>query len=419
MYGQHQEIQEYAGMMQEVEWHHGDPHAKRQLRIDAWRDLNENAFHASVTDRLWLKSVLYKMKRDEIAKPGKYPRMIGDLGVAASLQGFRVTEVMKHAMAELPIDYKNGRLEFVISPKEETMTTTFKKLLNHPGYYFAYFSDDSCISIRTERGAVIYNLDISSCDASHWSTFMALLNITPSHLKHDMLMLIEQCMLPIHVRSNNGRAHVTLDPTHPRLYSGSTITTLINNLANIMICKSIIDSQAFTPDEIALAAAKVGYIVSVDVCRKPEDIQFLKHSPAFDLDNQLRPVLNVGVMIRSLGQCKGDLPGRGPLEPRARKFTHAYLQGMYPTTHFPLLERLRAQSEEGGEEYARAVKRQFTTYEHGTHHYYTNESVMKRYDLTLQDFGDLELLGQTGIAQTVSADVFGKILRKDYGLDME
>jgi len=73
---------------EELRLHAGDPHIKRALRIQARTELEGTM---QVADRLWLKSVLVKIKREEIAKPGKYPRTIGDLGVAASLQGFIIT----------------------------------------------------------------------------------------------------------------------------------------------------------------------------------------------------------------------------------------------------------------------------------------------------------------------------------------
>lgn len=105
----------WEGAQQEAEDHHDDPHAKRALRIQAWLDI---ARDRSDIEYLWLKKVLYKMKKNEYAKHGKMARMIGDLGVPASLQGFRLTKVMKEAMAGEPIDYLGGRIEFCPKPSD-------------------------------------------------------------------------------------------------------------------------------------------------------------------------------------------------------------------------------------------------------------------------------------------------------------
>lgn len=424
----------YTNMIDELEEHYDDPHAKKQLRIGAFEDLSQCGYKGvSVTDRLWLAGrVLYKLKKDEIAKFGKPPRMIGDLGVAASLQGFRITKMMKNSLASNDIEYAGGTMTFCKRPTPEKLIDIFKNLLEPKGrYYFAYFSDDSCISFRDKKGDVqIYNLDIKKCDASHGSgIFKALLEITPEYCQDDMRVLIEQCTLPIQIIDLNDKNNkVILAPKTPRLYSGSTITTLINNLANILICKSIVDNPDLDgPKDIALAAAQLGYILTCEPCEQPQDIQFLKHSPAYDTNGQLQAMLNIGVLLRASGTCRGDLPGKKniPLKTRAMTFQRALLRGMYPRTHTPLLtnminactdidEKLEVKATERiNKRFSYKIDVSADT----AHAYFTNEETFKRYRLTPKEISSVvNGFGNGTFETSFACSGLEKILKLDYGL---
>jgi hypothetical protein len=192
----------YQGAVEECELHVSDPHPKKRLREDALRELHESS---EIFKPLWVKDVLYKMKKDEWAKPGKYPRMIGDLGVAASLQGFRVTDYLKIAES-YESTYHNGiKSEFVKSPSQAKLRQVFSQLIQPDARgYFCYFSDDSCFSITINYRTYMYNIDISSCDSSHTtSLFQALCDITPDVAQADMRALVDQLRLPIRIVSSS------------------------------------------------------------------------------------------------------------------------------------------------------------------------------------------------------------------------
>jgi hypothetical protein len=415
-YTTHNDIYEHDAPLDEIERHINDPHPKQRLRQDAWHSLHNDFYHASVADKLWLQEVKYKMKKDEIAKPGKYPRMIGDLGVAASLQGMRPTAIVKYAMAAEPIRYKNCTMTFVAKPEPGSMQAVFDSLMYGKGVQFFYFSDDSCISIEKGGRRVMYNLDISSCDGSHYYTFEALLETVPKKLKAEFEVLVEQCVQPIVLTSTDQKRKVKLKPKMPRLYSGSTLTTLINNLANIMICKAIVDDEAFTPEEISAAAAKAGFIVTVEKCEQPEDLQFLKHSPV-RTDKGYQPMLNLGVMLRSLGQCKGDLPGRGPIVERAKAFTNAYITGMYPRTNFSLRAALLRHTLDSDEMYQKAAAKMFPQFIAGVAMEVADPDLYRRYRLTTNDLAWMETFASTATLFTSHrSPALSKILMKDYGL---
>jgi len=407
--------------------HYDDVHPKRALRIAAWKDILDFAIF---DDDLWYlpeKGTLYKMKIFEIAKPGKVPRMIGDLGVHASLQGFRVTKFLKHAMAAEPLDYLGGEIEFCPTPDPFSLTKVFEKLIDPPGdYYFVYFSDDSCLAIRTKDGIKRYNIDISSCDASHTEKlFTTLQDLTPPSVRGDMKSLTNQCKTPITIHSVDTfkSRKVRLKPPSPRLYSGSTLTTAINNLANILIAISIAEEGCSTPDDIMRAAAQAGYIVTCEDCTDWHKLQFLKHSPVLDTKGVIRPLLNIGVLLRLSGCCKGDLPGskKTPLRERAEAFQASLLRGAYPKANFTLLDNMRRSVGCANSKTDAMVKKEleFKVIDNDDYPSFRVDSheVFSRYDLNEVEIAEVEdVFGKCGYSEHYVADGPSKVLEADYGL---
>lgn len=429
-------LQEFTTLCEEALEHHDDPHPKKQLRINAMHELETTG---EVATRLWLRHVLYKFKRDEIAKPGKFGRMIGDLGVAASLQGFVITKLIKQAMEEEPIEYKGGTIYFCKKPTQKKLKWIFEQLINPSGrFFFCYFSDDSCLSIRINGVVHTFNVDIASCDASHGPALFKLF----SEMSHQenmaecLRILVEQCELPIRVqdvtskmRTKSSKRRVTLKCDRPRLYSGSTITTVINNLANILIALSVAEHTFTGSVEAGIreAAEKAGYVVTCENCETYHDIQFLKHSPVFDTNGNIQPLMNVGVLLRMSGTCKGDLPGskNESIAARARTFQRALLQGAYPHVSFTLIDNMKLSA-------ARVPisdKTQFLIDDRITtiFKYKTAEQtepfdvhsheMWQRYKLDYREIVEIEeVFGRMSTFQHVSLPAIGKVLMKDYGL---
>lgn len=401
----------------EADDHHADPHPKKLLRIDAWGALCDS----SLRGRLWLRTVLYKLKRIEIAKPGKYGRMIGDLGVSASLQGFRVTNFLKMAQDSERIDFCGGYARFVKSPAPEVLKEAFDDLINPPGQFvYIFFSDDACLSRRKPNGEVeMYNMDISSCDASHGPmVFDALINLAADPVVRDALrVLVEQCQLPIRLEDARDRARVlVLKPAHPRLYSGSTITTAINNLANISIALAV----ALNPmDSPAVSARLAGYNVTAERCDVVEDLQFLKHSPVLTTDDEYQPLLNIGVLMRLSGSCKGDLPGTGDLHARAADFQAALIQGVSTYSRYTLLDNMRSVYPSSTVVAQQAVRRELgddPKFTMGALSQFVDESIYKRYRLTDLEIEEVLDFSRGTVGYNYGGTAFSKILAKDYGL---
>jgi len=430
-------LSEYEGIYEEARVHHADPHQKKALRIQAWKELQESG---EVFKKLWLRKTWYKMKKGELAKTLKYARMIGDLGVAASLQGFIITSLLKEAQYKEPLRINGGEIHFCKTPYREALKFHFDRLIDPPGrFHFVYFSDDAALSIRIGEKVFRFNVDISSCDASHGpSIFKAFSRLGTGRAREALETLVDQCRTPIEIRSlgiSKRKQKIRKIDNSPTLYSGATITTAINNVAILCIayCISYVD---FSGDEeveelvylIKNAASACGYLVSVDICEIPEDIQFLKNSPALDENGVYEPVLNLGVLLRTSGSCRGDLPGRGDLRNRAMRFQHQLLQGMYPYIDTDLVNNMKAMVE-GAKNLGQRAERNIASRVTSITEYkvvdkrkvvkrFSNEDIFRRYRLTETEIIDIvENFGKLDYKQHYNSSAIRKILLKDYEME--
>jgi hypothetical protein len=422
---------DWLGREKMAELHHADTHPKKPVRVAGFTERLNN-----FGERLWLRlgQLVYKLKKDEVGKPGKAGRCIGDLGVEASLQGAWATKVDKDAVKEdimLEDDGWVTRVHFCSAPKEEELTEVFANLINPPeDAYFVYFSDDSCYAVHTPSGVRRFNVDISSCDASHSDRlFTKFTELHPSGAaREDIEILVDQCRAPIKIRApdkvNGVKIKVILQSLVARLFSGSTLTTVINGFANTCIAQAAHNHRASDSMTIMRAAGDAGYVVTVESCDKIEDLQFLKSSPALTVQGEYKPLLNIGVLLRAFGTCKGDLPGKGPLtKEKCDAFQKGLLQGLYPYASFPFLDALKAQYAGAGD-----VHLDLKNYEHkctDTRAVFTDEAVFKRYEVNRAGvnypLGDDSLAGLEDLCHLPfgyehASDGADAVLHKDYGL---
>jgi len=428
---------ECCSILEEAILHHADPHDKKDLRIVSWKDIEDYNVLFNDVWNIPGKYALYKVKIFEIAKPNKTIRCIGDLGCPASLQGFRLADFTKKAMFGEPIHINGGTIEFCKEPSVSALTGVFERLISPPGRFsFVYFSDDSCLAIRTTSGKILrFNVDISSCDASHTAAlFDAYVRIHPERLQEDARKLVKQCEQPITVVDlYNRRRKVTLKPKEPRLYSGSTITTAINNLACQLIGLAISETEINCKEDVIMAAEKAGYIVTCIDCSDWHQLQFLKHSPVFDTDGKLRPLLNLGVLLRLSGTAKGDFIGtKGEsLQVKVERQQASLLQGAYPRAHFPLMESMKECCKGGlTHKLTSKLEKQLrnasnnriglkvSTKDSDDHFSVCSEEVYKRYLLTPHEISQMDNdFAHMGYGCHYASSATNKIFKTDYDLN--
>jgi len=301
------------------------PHPKRKVRIYNYKELLESGL---LDYGKWMDTVMGKVKCPEFAKLRKYPRMVNDLTTKGSLLGGELARVLKKLFSE-DISIGVMRARFIATPDVNALKGVFERLISPSFNEFVYYSDDACAAFLCRDGVFRCNMDISQCDASNGPAIFDLLQEIVSDCPEwsDLMRrVIDQCKSDL-IMSNPGVKHgkgFRISPLQPIEYSGTVLTTLLNNMANLVIFLSIYsDVMALKPlrsdmqDIIIRCARRVGYIVTVSVCDNIQSLQFLKFSPFFDACGNVVPQMNLGVVLRALGQKDGDLLGRGSIHSRA------------------------------------------------------------------------------------------------------
>lgn len=310
------------------------PHAKRKFRMM----IAANVALFGTNTREDEKSVGYKLKPGELLADGK-KRAIADLGALRTDATAWCMEDVKEAWS-VPFQHGKLRATYTKASTKDNLREAFTNLLSPKGIEFYYHSDDSCVSARCQDGIVYFNGDIKACDGSHRQPVFDLLydllatrkGVENVHAPA-LLRAFKYLSKTLKVRNKHKKESVKYRFKSSRLYSGSVLTTTINNFANLLIAFALhrrvpdpsLVTRAQFKEAYRLAGEDVGYQLKIVDCNKPEDLQFLKHSPSV-IDGHIEPWMGLGVYIRGFGTFKGDLPGKGPLGRRAQSYIHGVVQ---------------------------------------------------------------------------------------------
>jgi hypothetical protein len=194
---------------------------------------------------------------------------------------------------------------------------------------------------------------------------------------------------------------------------------MLNNIAMGAICIAIdfmvrncTVSQA--KGVVERAAASLGYLVSIEEVLCDEDYQFLKISPT-RVNGVVDVFLNLGVVLRSLGTCDGDLPGAGSIIARAEARNSGIVKGFCHAGRSIIMDALR---------------RRFTTSTEAiSAHYIVDnmsgfdgasvslEALCRRYSIAGIHFEWLAReITDSQIGDVIANDALRQIFKKDYGM---
>lgn len=313
------------------------PREKRKIYIRAYEEAMNHYGGLYAHPDVVNPRLVVSHKDGEWSMDSKYDRNIVNFGPHASLVGGFLMDSVKDACT---LEYLSHGCTawFVKSPSGAKLQEAFTRLINcEHRIEYCYYSDDSCLAFRCKRTGgghriMFVNVDISACDGSNFQSvfdiaqevmqcprFSGAIRRTFAYLK-----------MPLTFTTSDGRV-TKLKPTCMRMYSGSVLTTFINNIANMLIFLSLSEllnirfpSEDPTEEEFADllgdAAERAGYKVTRSPASEtPETLQFLKRSPSV-IDGVVAPWLNLGTLLRGFGTIRGDLPGssKTSLEKRAR-----------------------------------------------------------------------------------------------------
>jgi hypothetical protein len=312
------------------------PHDKKFLRYQTENEIILQGRHVD-NDK---KYIGYKFKNGELLSGengiGYKKRAIGDLGCVRTQRTAYVCESIKLAWSNV---FNHGRLRsmYVKAPDQGILKDVFSELLSpNDKLVFCYHSDDAIFSANCSDGFVICDGDIAKCDGSHRNAMfdslyhMLAYDINGSKNCHwnALSKAFGYLKLPIKMRNKFVQNESVMYRFKcMRLYSGSVLTTIVNNFANLLISlafeRRVPDPSKVTRAQLVrsyhLAAEDVGYIVKAKECTHIEESTFLKHSPTY-VDGELVLFVGLGVWIRGFGTFRGDLPGRGDYNLRAKAF---------------------------------------------------------------------------------------------------
>ncbi len=213
------------------------------------------------------------------------------------------------------------------------------------------------------------------------------------------------------------------------MYSGSVLTTYINNIANTLIFLSLSEmleelfpdtdpSEEEFADLLLRAARRAGYKVTRSPASEhPESLQFLKRSPSV-IDGKVVCWLNIGTLLRGFGTIRGDLPGssRVPLVQRARAHNAGIvLSRVHDGDHSIARAFLRACPD------APCFDRVQRDYHGGVGScgtYVPDELIAVRYGLDPQDIRELaQQISQLVVGQRITSSTVVRIIGVDYGIE--
>lgn len=302
------------------------PHVKRQLRLRTLCELELTGYQGRPT---YVQRVRGKVKTQEWAKTGKLPRIIWDLKVPASLLGF-VVPYLKAAL-EVPYETPEGLVRFVPSVTNSILTSVFADLMYLHRNVSVVHSDDMCMGINCVDGRLLVNVDIKSCDASHGPMIFQYLQDCAGQgpFGHLVSILIDQLRAGLVLRNpHDPKEKFTYQCDDPLLYSGSTLTTVVNTIATMVISQRIFHDLYIIPrqqrtrvrvcQQITESALSCGYLVTCDVAHNAQQLLFLKHAPS----TCGVPFLAIGTVLRSITRYDGDVPGSRRKTPRVRMEAH-------------------------------------------------------------------------------------------------
>lgn len=397
-------------------------HKKRKLRVEAY---NEMLISLDFYKDKWMRTSEWKVKRDEVAKNGKYPRIIVDLGVSASLQGALWAMVAKKFLDSSALNCTvNGaplRIKFIGSPRPAEITDELLRIWGAGyGVTALVFSDDACACIQSKDFRVVANLDFSSNDASKteriWELMFDVLQC-PTDVRTAMMAQVKSAF---RVESSDGKNCAVFLPLETYLPSGITMTTILNTFSWYITFYHLAFSlrSIHSADDVITCIEDLGHPCSISECEIIQDLQFLKMSPVVNTSGNYCCVLNPGVIYRASGVCRKDLPGSGSVYERSCNFQHSIMHGMLSGVSNPTLTSL----DPGGKlitltddqlpgtlqmvDFSEVVKEEVDDHE-----------LFKRYRLADFELCELRTMSQNcGVGQVAYSEAVWKILTKDYDL---
>jgi len=262
-------------------------------------------------------------KKIEKAKYGKKSRMYVSLGAPASLLGASTAKRLKQLLEE-PILHKHPGgdvipIYFIARPSKATLEKWADHVMHNKPSAWVHSDDGSYIS----PSGSVYDIDISSCDASMLEpAFAALGLLLGKELKHLFEKLMAQIFVPLRVVGKGITLDCVMEVLRPYLPSGHIFTTAINTFILQLIMAELITLGVDSVQGIIDTGFAMGFKLTVSKAKKPQHATLLKHFAAEDINRASCAIPVLGIPLRTVGVKIGDLPGVGDPQGRGSLFNY-------------------------------------------------------------------------------------------------
>jgi len=406
---------EYDTMEAREKWAYAE-HPKKKERISSYLKMVDSGVVFGFDN---INKIEVAPKPCELVAQGpdgdqKVGRVTGNFGPSAAMLFGPWADMFKKAL-ERPYAMGAGTMRFLSSASIDNLESAFDEMLNCPvgEFRIIYHSDDVCAAMSTSEGLLFVNADISACDGSHTEALMVAMRTLMMQVdvraSDDIFQTFKQLYHPFIVLSDDKKFRSKGVPNGPILYSGSTLTTLMNCFAVCLACLRFSTlyraehGKNQCSDALVDSFADAGYVLKNVVCDKIERIQLLKRSPSL-VDGVVVPWLNLGAWLKGWGTCDGDLPGssRIPLKVRAHRWNR---------------EVAMSRKHEGNHIFSRLFFMKYVgSCEELQGPYIPTESLARRYGCSPIELEELaSLLVEAGFGSWVCHPVLSKIYGEDYG----
>jgi len=414
-----------------------EKHVKQRLRASGYKDLEIEGLLANHT---YMKVCEWKLKI-ETAKYNKPPRIIVDESVVGSLPRVHFANSWKNFSKGKKADFGKVEVTYHGESSYESILNMFEQLESPVDKVVLKNNSDDAIIHWMEDGVYHrYNLDIASNDSSHSFSTMALYadysNMTVEQRKN----FFDTLNMPIRIYNYDKSRHVELKTKWGYCPSGLGDTTVVNNGAWLLFGHSLnrLLDKGFkmSLSLITLAGFLIGFRYSYSEIKNLGDIQFLKQSPAL-IDGKMVHSLNLGVILRFSGRCKGEIPNIPyPSWVTDRKSKAEYIQslltyGFFKYNRYEILIKCICPFFDNINKEEHKHVELLLKYGHRLTHgevleiagsqrpilYHTRASMYSRYDLTDVDIDEFESLCTShGYGLTMWCKLVDIVFLKDYGL---
>lgn len=383
------------------------PHSKRKLRISSHDKMLADG---SIGLKVWTPEIAVKLKLDEMAKPKKYGRVICDCTTSGSLHGAMIAAECKKTMQMEPFVYKNGLFYAELYPNIEHILYLMTTWTAH--IMWIAFSDDGYSRFdNTTKTPGDYKVDINTADVSStrplFIKFMAkIFKITEEYCDSLVGIIMAQWRLR---NPWDYKDFIVLEPLDLVLPTGHPWTTLVHTCAQLLMFCCCVDFNSIDAIEFS------GYACTVDRCLTFHDAQFLKMSPCLDINDEWVLTINLGVILRASGTCRGDLPGKGDIEERAKRFQSGIMNGFKTFGWHPCMNPLIPYPFEEAIVLTSSVYSQISIAP--TTPPILSDDYFSRYNLNSAEIDAFkEGIAQSGFGTVLYLSAIDKIMAIDYGL---